>query len=241
MRTIHLVFISFFLFFSCKEKGTANKGANTSGKTGTDADKSVVVISAKRLPASHTDSNGNISNTQNYVYEPDIMSIPKEGYLELMTLCHVHKKKQQLIDFINGLKPYGDQDHVTTLGFLINYLANNKIHFIRALDWKWPPSELDGTVRLCLKDNFNLTIPLPGPGKYPVNSTISTTTAFRDYDKALKAKGFRLGLIDTDGDEYVVIIFKIVDEEKVIEAVRKIGFPYHNVYHRSMPGYIAVE
>ncbi len=151
----------------------------------------------------------------------------KQGYIELIKLCLGDTKTKEVSSFIDTLRNYnGDQNYYTTLNYVKEYLDNNGIHFIMVLDWKQEIRDLVWRVNSSLKDNFNTNIELPNPKDYGENASVSAKNVFRDFDKSIQKQNFKLGFIDTNSDEYVIIVHKISDESKVKEAVKKIGYPY---------------
>ena len=52
---------------------------------------------------------------------------------------------------------------------------------------------------------------------------------FADYDNALRRKGFQLGFIDVECDEYVIFVHRTVDRDKAEDAVQRIGYRYKEV------------
>lgn len=157
----------------------------------------------------------------------DNIEIQKEGYLKLVDLCVRDSNRHDLVDFIKNLKNYnGDENYVTTLNYVKDYLDRNGIHFIMALDWKQAIGDLVWRVKSALKDNFNVIIELPNPAAYGERASVSYKNVFKDFDSALRPQNFKIGFIDTDADEYVIIIHKTMDENEIVEAVGKIGYGY---------------
>lgn len=52
---------------------------------------------------------------------------------------------------------------------------------------------------------------------------------FADYDNALRRKGFQLGFIDVECDEYVIFVHRTADRDKAEDAVQRIGYRYREV------------
>ena len=44
--------------------------------------------------------------------------------------------------------------------------------------------------------------------------------------KPLREKGLQMGFIDTESDEYIAVLHKVDDKEKVIKVVNNIGYAY---------------
>lgn len=154
----------------------------------------------------------------------------KEGYFELIKLCLGNSRRKDVSNFIDTLRNYnGDQNYYTTLNYVKEYLDNNGIHFIIVLDWKQEITDLVWRINSSLKDNYNTKIELPNPKDYGENASVSGKNVFKDFDKAIQKENLKLGFIDTNSDEYVIIIHKLSDEDEVKEAVKKIGYPYLDV------------
>ena len=151
----------------------------------------------------------------------------KEGYLKLINLCLGEKHKKEIINLIDTLKDYnGDDNYMTTLNFVKEYLDNKNIHFIMGLDWKQEISDLNWRVNSSLKANFNEIIELPNPEIYGLDKSISYKNVFIDFDTAINKKGYKIGFLHTDGDEYVIVIHKLADEKEVENAINMIGYNY---------------
>ncbi|AWK07350.1 hypothetical protein HYN56_04510 [Flavobacterium crocinum] len=159
---------------------------------------------------------------------PDLKKIEKEGYVELTDLCVATENQQKLFDFFKTVKDFSaDDDYMTTLNYVIEYLDKNKIHFIMSLDWKASINDLKWRINSSLKDNYGLTIDLPKQEDYEERATVSFDNVFEDFDKPLRNKGIQMGFIDTQSDEYVIFLHKIADKQKVEKSVEKIGYKYH--------------
>jgi hypothetical protein len=157
----------------------------------------------------------------------DDIEIQKRGYLKLVDLCVGNSTKRDLIHFINNLKNHnGDENFVTTLNYVMNHLDQNGIHFIMALDWKQAVKDLVWRIKSSLQHNFNLTIALPDPITYGARASVSFPNVFKDFDNSLRIQNFQIGFIDTDADEYVIIVHRISDEPEIVEGVKQIGYRY---------------
>lgn len=168
-------------------------------------------------------SKQNLKN--NIEKQTDDIETQREGYLELIKTCVGDSKEDELVNFIRNLKNYnGDKDYMTTLNFVLAHLDENGIHFIMALDWKQEIRDLKWRISSSLKDNFNIYIDLPNPEKYGENKSVSFKNVFKDYDQAIRQKDFQLSFVDTNGDEYVIIVHKIKDEQLIKDAIKKIGY-----------------
>lgn len=151
----------------------------------------------------------------------------KEGYQALINLCLQQDRKAQILRFIDTLTDHnGNENYCTTLNYVMHYLDINAFHFIMALDWKQDIQDLEWRVRSSLKDNFGMEIDLPKPEKYGENKSVSSPNVFKEYDQVIRRKGYQLSFIDTNSDEYVIVVNKIMDSDKVSSAIQKIGYNY---------------
>lgn len=151
----------------------------------------------------------------------------KEGYLKLVNLCLCEKHRIELTNLIDTLKDYnGDENYMTTLNFFKKYLDNKSIHFIMGLDWKQEIRDLNWRIKSSLKDNFGETVELPNPEIYGLDKSISYKNVFIDFENAINKKGYKLGFIHTDGDEYVFVVHKQADEKEIENAINMIGYNY---------------
>ncbi|NOT94355.1 MAG: hypothetical protein HOP05_22200 [Ferruginibacter sp.] len=95
-----------------------------------------------------------------------------------------------------------------------------------ALDWKQEITDLVWRINSSLKDNFGVKIDLQilrNMAKMPLSRQ---KDVFKDFDKSIQTQNFKLGFIDTDSDEYVIIVYKISDENEVKGAIKRIGYNY---------------
>lgn len=153
----------------------------------------------------------------------------KEGYKTLVELC-VHnnnKSKSEVILFTETLKNYDeDEEYFTTLNYFLEFLEKGAHNFIIRLDWKAAVEDLEWSLKSSLKDNYNEIIKLPKSESYGKEILISHKGVFEDYIKPLRLIGLQLGFIDTQSDEYILILHKQEDKEKIKEAFKIIGYAY---------------
>ena len=158
---------------------------------------------------------------------PPVSEEEKEGYLMLTKLCVAKQRQNELTVFFRKLKDFSkDEDYMTTLNYVMEYLDEQEVHFIMSLDWKSDIETLEWRLKNSLKNNFGLSIDLPKPESFGTKASVSHDNVFEKYDKSLRNSGFQLGFIDTQSDEYVILIHKIMDREKIENAVNKIGYGY---------------
>ena len=146
-------------------------------------------------------------------------------------------KRQEFTQFIDRLEDYTDDgEFITTLNYVIHSLYQKGNHFIITLDWKQEISSLMHGIEYTLKENFNQQIELPKQEDYGERASVSYTNVFKDFDKALNQIGFQLSFIDTNGDEYIVVVHKAEDMEKAKSAILKIGYDCLNANSQKISG-----
>lgn len=161
---------------------------------------------------------------------PVVPGNEREAYKTLTRLCIAPAQQEKLFTFFDQLKNFAaDEDYGTTLNYVMDYLDDQKIHFIMALDWKAAVEDLEWRIGGALQDNFGISISLPQQADYGPRASISYHHVFTDFDRPLRAIGFQIGLINTGSDEYVVLVHKIADKEQVALAVGQVGYPYEEL------------
>lgn len=160
---------------------------------------------------------------------PFLNETQKNAYKELTEMCiSLNSKKKNVIEFVEKLKNYDkDREHFTTLNYVMDFLDENKVSFILRLDWKADIEDLEWVLKSALKDNYNLSIDLPKPSDYGENASVSSDNVFEDYDKPLRQNSLQMGFIDTQSDEYIMVLHKITDKEKVEKTIKEIGYDYY--------------
>ncbi|WP_454880781.1 DUF6630 family protein [Sphingobacterium detergens] len=151
------------------------------------------------------------------------------AYKELTELCiNLNSKKQDVIAFIDKLKNYDkDSQYFTTLNYVMDFLEKNGTPFILRLDWKAGIEDLEWVLSSSLKENYNLSIDLPNESHYEENASVSFDNVFEDFDKLLRQKGLQMGFIDTQSDEYVIVLHKTTDKDKMEKVIKEIGYDYY--------------
>lgn len=161
----------------------------------------------------------------------------KEGYIELGEMCLNESVRAEFADFIDTLEDYtGDEEYMTTLNYVIDSLYQKGNYFVIHLDWKQEISSLTHGVNWTLKKNFQQQVELPKQDDYGDRASVSHKNVFKDFDKAINKIGYQLSFIDTDGDEYIIVVHKTEDLEKVKNAIRKIGYDCLNSNSRKISG-----
>lgn len=149
----------------------------------------------------------------------------RKGFLELSEICLNEANKSNFAQFIKTLKDHtGDEQYMTTLNYVIEYLYQKGNSFIICLDWKQEITSLTHGVNHTLTENFNQQIELPNQEDYGPRASVSYNNVFIDFDKAINKIGFQLSFIDTNSDEYVVVVHKVEDRDKAKSAILKIGY-----------------
>ena len=115
-------------------------------------------------------------------------------------------------------------------------LSKKKNYFIICLDWKQEITSLSHAVNHTLTEDFNQQIELPRQEDYGLRASVSYDNVFKDFEEAINKNGFQLSFIDTNSDQYVVVIHKIEDRDKAKNAIRKIGYDCLNVNSRKISG-----
>jgi len=153
-----------------------------------------------------------------------------EGYKDLIRLGMSEKYRKDFATFIETLDSYnGEEEDDTVLNNVMDYLddGNHFYHFIMRLDWKADIGDLLWRLESSARDNFGIALNFPDPDKkYGSNTSVSSCNVFADYDDILRQTGLQMGFIDTESDEYVIIVHRINDHYDVENAVSKIGYKY---------------
>lgn len=186
----------------------------------------------KPKPSHQLSSIHNLTDKEykRYVEEnyPLISAQEKNGYITLVKLCLSKTKHNALISFFEKLRDYSqDEDYMTTLNYVMEYSDKQSLFFIMALDWKQDIKTLEWRLKNSLNKNFGLSIELPNSNNYDERASVSFDNIFEDFDKPLRQNGLQIGFIDTQSDEYVIIVHKVLDKEKVQNAIHEIGYSYY--------------
>ncbi|MCT4697561.1 DUF6630 family protein [Tenacibaculum haliotis] len=160
---------------------------------------------------------------------PLLNDMQKKAYQELTELCVFNnKKKKKILNFIETLKNYdNNSEYCTTLNYFMDFLDENDLEFIMRIDWKSEIENLEWLLNSVIKENYNLKIILPSAKKYGEDLTVSEDGIFEDFDKSLRKNELQLGFIDTQSDEYIAILHKTKDKEKIEQVVKLIGYEYY--------------
>ncbi|WP_185153941.1 hypothetical protein [Dysgonomonas sp. ZJ279] len=159
--------------------------------------------------------------------KPYISLEEKGAYQKIGEICLADKRmKSEFNDFLDGLKSY---DKYETLDSVITYLNDRNMWLIMNLDWKAGVEDLEWSIQSTLKQNFTQSIPLPQAEDMDDNITISHNGVFAKFDNTLRENGLQISLIDTESDEYLLMIHTIERKLEVKEAVNKTGYKYQEV------------
>ncbi|WP_397363202.1 hypothetical protein [Olleya sp. R77988] len=147
----------------------------------------------------------------------------KESYLNLAKVCLNENDHAKFQKFASELKNYdGHWEHGTTLNFVNDYLNKNKILLFMVLDWKAGIDDFNWNLASALENNFNRKIDLPSPNDYPERASVSFDNVFCDYKNLLNKSDLELSFIDTDSDQYVILVHPISDKETVGNSINGI-------------------
>lgn len=159
--------------------------------------------------------------------KPYLNQQEKAAYQKIVDICLTNKKiKSKINHFIDNLKSY---DKYETLNSVISYLDSQNIYLIITLDWKAEIEDLEWNIQSFLKQNFVQDISLPQPEDFDDNITVSHDDVFVKFDNKLRQNNLQISFIDTEADEYVIIIHSIKNKKEIEEAIHKIGYNYQEV------------
>lgn len=165
------------------------------------------------------------------------IEIQREGYIELGKICLNESNGVEFFKFIKNLEDYtDDEEYMTTLNYVIDSLYQKGNYFLIQLDWKQEIRSLTYKIEYTLKENFNQQIELPKQEDYGERASVSYDNVFKDFDKALSKIGFQMSFIDTNSDEYIVVVHKVEDLEKAKSATLKIGYDCLDANSRKISG-----
>jgi hypothetical protein len=151
----------------------------------------------------------------------------KQGYMQLMREVVAPSSQPVLEPVIQNLKTFDDTNEENTpLYSLAEFSDQHQISFIMGLDHRSGIEDLEWRVTSALKHNYDTVIPLPPVSEWPVKASVSSDGVFKAYIDALKPHGFQIGFIDTQSDEYIIVVFKIAQQPNVASAVRMTGYNY---------------
>lgn len=156
---------------------------------------------------------------------PLINQEQRNAFKQLADLCLGKNEKKTIThNFFDSLKNYdGDEEYFTTLNFVINFLKDNKMHFIMDFDMKSEIENLEWNIQSALKENFGVAITLPKAADFKYKS-ISGNGVLGQFDKRLRENGFQISCINTESDEYVILIHTSNNQKNIEDCVKRIGY-----------------
>lgn len=162
------------------------------------------------------------------IYSPPIrndISIQRKGYKTISEVCLSENKRRKFIEFIDTLIDHnGNDEYMTTLNYVVDFMSQNQMYFIICLDWKEEISNFSHCLNYSLKENFGMEIKLPNQADYGARASVSYDNVFKDFDTVLKKEGFQLSFIDTNSDQYAFVVHKIEDMKRTKMAINDIGY-----------------
>lgn len=148
----------------------------------------------------------------------------RTNYLQLAKMCLSDAEYLRFEKFASKLKDYDNHwEYGTTLNCVVEYLEENDIYLFMALDWKADIDDLKGKINFALKKNFNITIDLPNSNNYPDRASVSYDNVLCDFISSLNKMNFDISFIDTDSDEYVIMVHPINKKASISSAISGIG------------------
>lgn len=163
--------------------------------------------------------------------KPQIIELPdfeiqRKSYIELVKLCCSTETQQKLISFFEALKDYqGDKYYGTTLDYVIDFLTKNNYCFIEKLDWKQEVEDLELYLEAMVKTNYS-ELKIDFPQTFEKSTNLFLEDVFGTYNNCLKKQGIQMGFIDTQADEYVFFVHKIIHKEEIKNLINLIGYNY---------------
>lgn len=159
---------------------------------------------------------------------PPLSDDVKEGYHSIVHHCLHPKYQTEAHEFINQLVDYSyDEQYFSTFNYVLEYFQKKKWYCLQFFDWKQEVQDLEHFIQLAVTNHFETTVRLPHPSTYGTEASISSEGVFEDYDQKLRDIGLQLGCIDTDSDEYILVIHRIDDIEAIAQAALDIGMDYY--------------
>ncbi|AUC75674.1 hypothetical protein [Olleya sp. Bg11-27] len=154
--------------------------------------------------------------------EIDVSKNEKEGLKGIVKLCSPLKTQNKLLSFIDTNK------FIELPWYELNeYAMENKIDLFIHLDWKESVSELHYWIDTVVKSLLEKEIELPNYKRFEANYLINTDwDAFKVYNEAIKKHNLQISLLETGGDEYVLVIHFTENLEKVGNAIAMLGYKH---------------
>ncbi len=135
--------------------------------------------------------------------------------------------RRNLIEQLEKIIQYNEDDWDILYG-LNDFVMETNIDVLIYLDYKSEIEELEYQINSILKVNYPYyNIELPPASNYNEEACVSDYGVFDDYSYALRKGGLQLGFIDTDGDDYMIIVHKTQDRNTIDRLITTVGFDYY--------------
>lgn len=155
----------------------------------------------------------------------------RQAYIDLVKLCCHRQKQDKILPFLTSLQ--ADQvaeEGYDTLHTIIDFLWEEDYPFLVCLDWKQEVEDLDLWLRQILAQDYGVL----SPDFPPYSDDTFLGDIFPAFNQALQDQGLQMGFIDTQSDEYVFVVHRLEDQEKVSDLVHKIGYAYFSMDNEEM-------
>lgn len=182
----------------------------------------------KTLQKPYLPEEKNSFNTEDYIsLLPELNKKEKQAYIDLTILCCPSKIQNKIIPFLEQLKDFSrdKEEYMSTLNYVIEYLDINNVFFIMSLDYKQDVETLAWVITTSLQNNFQHYVELPSINNYQ-NMSVSFDNVFEEFDEPLRSIEYQMGFIDTESDEYVIIIHKVHQKKEIEKLINIIGYNY---------------
>ncbi len=174
------------------------------------------------------DKNNEQHHTKIVANSPSINESEKQGYITLAKLCLAPHKRDEFLTFCETLRDISSEENdMTRLDYVMEHCKDQNLYFIISLDWKSEIENLEWRLWQSLRKNFNQLIALPDLEDYGQRASVSHEGVFADFDKPLRKVGLQMGFIDTQSDQYIIVVHKSIDKQAVADAVKLIGYSYY--------------
>ena len=170
----------------------------------------------------------NSFNEEDYISAlPELNIKEKQAYISLTKLCCSAEIQGKIIPFLEKLKDFSSdkEDYMSTLNYVTEFLDIHNIFFIMPLDLNQDVETLEWRITTSLQNNFQDSVELPSISNYQ-KKTVSFDNVCEDFDTPLLQAGYQMGFIDTESDEYIIVIHKVSDKEKIEKLIDIIGYNY---------------
>ncbi len=116
-------------------------------------------------------------------------------------------------------------DYIQIIDHIIDEVANKEIEFIVRLDSSFPLDEFKNIIHSIMKNNY-FEIEFNNLYDNPSELGIAGTEVFRDFDKDLAKHNLKLGLIDSESDDYIIFIHQIQNTNKIKRKLADLELEY---------------